>query len=128
MAYSLWQNQSMAFRFEHLDIWKNAVDYCRKIYMLTKKFPSDELFALTNQLRRAAYSVPTNIAEGSGSSSRKDFFHYLDIAIKSIYETVSLLYLAKEQNYISEVERIAFYEEAEILVKKIKVFQNTLRP
>ena len=117
----------MAFRFEHLDIWKNAVGYCKRIYTTTKKFSRDELFALTNQLRRVVSSIPTNIAEGSGSSSQKDFCHYLDIVIKSLYETVSLLYLAKEQDYISEADRITLYEEAEVLVKKIKVFQNTLR-
>ncbi len=116
----------MAFRFEHLNIWKDAVNYAKKIYILTKNFPKDELFALTNQLRRAVSSISTNIAEGSGSSSKKDFSHFLDIAIKSAFETVSLLYLAKEQGYITEKERLEFYEQAEILVKKIQAFKRTL--
>lgn len=116
----------MAFRFEHLDIWKDSITYSKKIYLLTKDFPRDELFALVSQLRRAGSSVPANIAEGCGSSTNKDLSHYLDIAIKSIYETVSHLYLAKELNYISENIRIELYKEAEILVRKIKSFKSKL--
>ena len=117
----------MAFRFEHLDIWKDSLLYANHIYLLTKKFPRDELFALTNQLRRAVSSISTNIAEGSGSTSKKDFAHFLDIAIKSTYETVSLLYLATEQGYITEAERKDLYEKAEILVKKINSFKKYLK-
>lgn len=116
----------MAFRFEQLDIWKESNLLIGKIYRETKKFPRDELFSLTNQLRRSASSISANIAEGAGSSSKKDFSHYLDIAIKSIYETVSHLYLAKEQKYISERLRKQFYEEAEVLVKRIQSFKKWL--
>lgn len=117
----------MAFRFEHLDIWKFAVIYSTTIYTLTKKFPREEIFGIVNQLRRAANSVSANIAEGSGSASIKDFSHYLDIAVKSIHETVSFLYIAKEQNYITEAERAAIYMEAESLVKQIQAFKRSLR-
>lgn len=117
----------MAFRFEHLNIWKDALVYAKKIYASTRKFSKDELFALTSQLRRAASSISTNIAEGAGSSSKKDFAHFLDIAIKSTFETVSLLYLAQEQGYITEKERLELYSEAEILVKKIQAFRRSLQ-
>ena len=113
----------MAFRFETLEIWKDALVYTRKIYLLTKQFPREELFSIVDQLRRAANSIAANIAKGSGSSSKKDFCHYLDIAIQSAYETVSHLYLAKELEYISEETRKEFYINAEVLVKKIQAFK-----
>ena len=116
----------MAFRFEQLEIWKEANLLIEKIYKASKKFPRDELFGLTSQLRRSASSISANIAEGSGSESKKDFSHYLDIAIKSIYETVSHVYLAKEQKYISEESRKQFYEDAEVLVKRIQSFKKWL--
>jgi four helix bundle protein len=111
------------FKFETLDIWKDSALFTKKIYLLTKKFPRDELFALSDQIRRSATSVPANIAEGSGSSSKKDFSHYLDISIKSIYEVVSHLYIAREQKYIDEQVRKELYDEAETLVRKIKAFK-----
>lgn len=116
----------MAFRFEQLDIWKEASVYAGKIYKLTKSFPRDELFSLTDQLRRSSNSISANIAEGSGSDSKKDFCHYLDIAMKSVYETVSHLYLATQQNYISENMRLSLYKDAEVLVKKIQSFKKWL--
>lgn len=114
------------FKFEQLDIWKDSLSYAKKIYSITKTFPKDEMFALTDQLRRSASSISANIAEGSGSSSKKDFHHYLSIAMKSTYETVSHLYLAKENGYIQQQTMTDLYKDAEILVKKIKSFQNWL--
>lgn len=116
----------MGFRFEKLDIWNNAINYVNKIYSLTKNFPRDELFGLKDQLRRSASSISANIAEGSGSSSKRDFSHYLDISIKSIYETVSHLHIARSQNYIPENKRTELYNEAEVLVKRIQSFRKWL--
>jgi len=116
----------MAFRFENLDIWKDSNNFVDKIYKISKKFPREELFSLTDQMKRSASSVSANIAEGSGSSSKKDFSHYLDISTKSIYETISHLYLAKQQNYISDKTRQELYLEAEVLVKKIQSFKKWL--
>lgn len=114
------------FKFETLDIWKDSLVFTQKIYQATKVFPRDELFSLTDQLKRSASSIPANIAEGSGSSSKKDFSHYLDIAIKSTHEVVSHLYVAEGQSYIKESERLALYKDAEILVRKIKSFRKWL--
>lgn len=117
----------MAFRFEQLEIWKEANSLVSKIYNVTKKFPPDERFGLTDQLRRSASSVAANIAEGSGSGTKKDFVHFLDISIKSIYEAVSHLYLARDQNYISENTMRDLYDQAEVLVKRIQTFKIWLR-
>lgn len=118
----------MAFRFEHLQIWKDSILFTKQIYEITKLFPREELFALTDQLKRSASSISANIAEGSGSSSKKDFSHYLDISIKSINESVSHLELAKELKYINDMQKIDLYDKAEILVKKIQAFRKTISP
>ncbi len=115
------------FRFEKLDIWNEAIRYASEIYSLTQKFPRHELFSLTDQLRRCSGSIAANIAEGSGSSSNRDFAHYLEISIKSTYESVSHLQIAKEQNYISEEERAFYYEKAELLARRIRAFQHKLK-
>ena len=111
------------FKFETLDIWRESAAFAKEIYTLTKLFPRDELFSLSDQLKRSAVSVPANIAEGSGSSSRKDFSHYLDISIKSMYEVVSHLHIAYDQGYLTEDQRLKLYNEAEVLVRKIKSFK-----
>ena len=116
----------MAFRFEDLEIWKEAIEYSNVIYSITKKFPKDELFSLTNQLHRSANSISANIAEGSGSSSDKDFSNYLSISIKSLYETVSHLFIARKQNYISDEDFRMLYQSAENLSKRIRAFKFTL--
>lgn len=116
----------MAFRFEHLEIWKSAVAFNLKIYTSTRLFPREELFSLTDQLKRASISISANIAEGSGSSSKKDFMHYLDIAIKSCYETVSHLFIARDQKYISKTVFEDLYKDAEMLSRKIRSFKISL--
>ncbi len=83
-----------AFRFEKLTVWQSARELAGEVYATTKSFPRDEAFGLTSQLRRAAVSVPTNIAEGSGRNSDADFAHFLEIAYGSAMEVASLLYVA----------------------------------
>lgn len=117
----------MAFRFENLEIWRDAIAFSEKIYKTTAKFPREEMFALTNQLRRAVISVSANIAEGSGSNSRRDFRNYLNIAIKSLMEIVSLLEIAKRIDYISEEIFMSLRTNAEVLVKRTQAFRNSLK-
>lgn len=116
----------MAFRFEKLEIWQSAIVFTTTIYTHTKQFPREELFSLGDQLRRSSSSIAANIAEGSGSSSKKDFIHYLDISIKSTYETISHLYIAKQQNYITPEIFIKLYNDGELLSKKIRAFKAAL--
>lgn len=117
----------MAFRFEHLEIWQESVRFSKIIYETIQRFPREELFALSDQLRRAVISISTNIAEGSGSESKKDFRIYLNIATKSLIEVTSLLALAKENDYIDEVSFKKLYSQAEILVRRIQAFRNSLK-
>ena len=114
------------FRFESLLIWKAAIGFSKDVYKLTKELPKEEIFALGDQLRRASVSISANIAEGSGSSTTKDFKNYLSISIKSSLEVVSLLMIAKENDYISEQQLSVLYNQAEILIKQIRAFKNSL--
>jgi len=114
------------FRFETLDIWKEAVVFVDKIYIITSKFPKDEMFTLTNQLRRAAISVSANIAEGSANESTKAFRLFLNYSIRSIAEIISELHLARNRNYINTEQFRILYVEAEKLIRRITSFRNNL--
>lgn len=103
-----------------------AIEYGDKCYRIVDVLPKNEQFGLASQLRRAALSISSNIAEGSGSATTKDFSNFLDISIKSALETVSLLAFASKQKYIAEEIRQERYQEAEILVKKIHSFKQSL--
>ena len=114
------------FRFEKLEVWKESIDYAKNIYKLADALPRSELFGLNSQLKRAALSIPSNIAEGSGSSTTKDFSHFLDIAIKSTIETVSQLLFGREMGYFKDNDIKKLYEEAETLVKRIQSLKKYL--
>ena len=86
--------------FRQLRIWEASHKLTLEIYDVTKEFPKDELFALTNQMRRSASSIPTNIAEGCGRETNKDYTRFLQIAMGSAYELDYQLLLAKDLGYI----------------------------
>lgn len=88
------------YSFEKLDVWILSKELVVSIYTITKHFPRDEQFGLTNQLRRAALSISSNIAEGSGRTSRKDFAHFLQMAYSSTLEVLQQLIIAEELKYI----------------------------
>ena len=87
---------------EDLDAWKRAMALAKAVYMTTAAWPSEEKFGLTSQIRRAAVSVPSNVAEGSARGSDKDFAHFLDIALGSLAEVETQLLLAKEIGFCIE--------------------------
>lgn len=93
---------NLRFRFEKLTVWQASRLLNRKIYQITRKFPEHEAFGITSQLRRASVSVSTNIAEGSGRNSDKDFAHFLEQAYASLMEVASLLFLAFDEKYIDQ--------------------------
>ncbi|UCD19309.1 MAG: four helix bundle protein [candidate division WOR-3 bacterium] len=117
----------MAFRFENLEIWKLAIDYGEKIRALTKKFPRSELFGLTSDINRAGISISSNIAEGSGSDSKAEFRRFLRIAVKSLFESVSQLTVARRRKYITAEEYGDMYQNAELLVRKVISFIKSMR-
>lgn len=101
----------MKFRFEQLEIWQEARQLVSKIYKLTKKFPADERFGLTDQIRRAAVSVALNIAEGTNRRTDKDRKRFFEMSITSVDEVVTALYIALDQGYINNNDFDELYED-----------------
>jgi len=85
-----------------LDVWKEGRSLCKDIYLVSSSFPVEEKFGLTSQIRRAAVSIPSNIAEGCGRHHTKESIHFFFIARGSIYEIETQLYIALDLNFISQ--------------------------
>lgn len=88
--------------YTELNVWKKSRELTNLIYTLTKSFPAQELYGLTNQIRRCSVSVPSNIAEGSGRNHAKDSIQFFHIARGSLYELETQVYLAFDQKYINK--------------------------
>jgi four helix bundle protein len=101
------------FTFEKLDVWKKAIDLADLIYSVTQCFPSEERFGLTNQIRRAAVSVSSNIAEGSSRSSGVDFARFLEIAQGSLFEVVSQAAVAQRLGFLTAEQNQRIYAVAD---------------
>lgn len=87
--------------YEQLNVWQKAMDLTVEIYGLTKHFPREELYGITNQMRRAAVSIPSNIAEGHSRNSQKEFLKFLSIAKGSNAELFTQLLICERIGYIS---------------------------
>lgn len=114
------------FRFEGLEIWKLAVVYSRKINDAADLFPQKSQYNLGSQLRSAVISISNNIAEGSGSDSKPEFRNFLNYSIRSTFETVSMLFIARDSGYLTEENFKELYAQGELLVKKITNFRKTI--
>lgn len=88
--------------YRDLIVWKKGIELAKRIYTITKKFPSSEVYGLTNQLRRAAVSIPSNIAEGQSRQSTKEFIHFLHISLGSLSELDTQIVISKELDYVPE--------------------------
>lgn len=113
-------------RFKELEIWKRGRLFCSKIYELTSKFPEAEKFGLTNQLRRASVSIPSNIAEGSSRNSDKDFSKFLKITLGSAYEIETQLLITRDLQFITKKELEDIISELEQIIKMVSKFNSTL--
>ena len=113
--------------FEDLPVWQDARKFTNKIYTLTNKFPKEELYGLTSQIRRAAVSIMSNIAEGFYRRSDKELTNFLSIARGSSSEVQNDLYIALDLNYISQTEFNQLYQEAKKIAKQINGLMTYLR-
>jgi four helix bundle protein len=107
----------MGESFKDLIAWRKAMDLVTEVYRLTRSFPRDELYGLTNQLRRAAVSVPSNIAEGQARFSRKEFHHFLSHARGSLVEIETQLMIAQNLEYLSKRDVASLLDKAAELGK-----------
>jgi four helix bundle protein len=99
--------------YTKIKAWEKADDLTVSIYEVTKSFPKEEIYALTSQIRRAAYSVPANIAEGSARESMKDYLHFLYIARGSLVEMRCFVHLAGRLEYIAPDKRDELLSQAD---------------
>ena len=114
------------FKFEKLMVWQRAIDFTLHIHELTRKFPKEELYILTSQIKRAADSIALNIAEGSTGQSNAEFRQFLGFAIRSGIEVVSCLFIGKKRKLISEDDFEKFYAELTIIIKMLQALRKSL--
>lgn len=111
------------YSFEKLDVWIEAKDFAKRIYTLTAKFPDSEKFGLTSQLRRAAVSICSNLAEGSARQSYKDKAHFTTMASGSALEILNQLIISVELSFITSND----YTEARVCIESITNKLNGLK-
>jgi four helix bundle protein len=104
-------------KYKELKIWQKAIELVTEVYNLTTNFPDKERFGLVNQINRASVAIPSNIAEGAGRNSDKEFLHFLSIAHASSYEAETQLIIAKNLNYIT-------MDELDVLINRINEWQK----
>ncbi len=114
------------FNFEKLGVWQKAIAFADFIYSKTRKFPNEERFGLTNQMRRAAVSISSNIAEGSSRMSQIDFARFIEIGTGSVFEVVSQAFIAKKQSFLTEETFQFLYESAEELSRMLSGLRKAL--
>ncbi len=112
--------------FKKLDVWKRSYEFSKEIYGITSCFPDEEKFGLASQVRRAAVSIPINIAEGSGRNSRKDFANFIQIAIGSASEVECELLLSKDLNFIDDENFSGLCKEIIEIRKMLISFRKAL--
>ena len=100
----------MARRYKDLIAWQRSHELTLAVYRQTQRFPTEERYGLTSQFRRAAYSVPANISEGSGRETNRDYLRFLVIALGSLKETEYFLLLARDLGYLAEDQYDALTE------------------
>ena len=96
----------MVKSYEDLIVWQKAVAFAEEVYRLQRTLPKEERFGVGDQLRRAAVSVPSNIAEGFGRESSKDFMHFLTVARGSLYETRTQLRIASDLGLLKDISSV----------------------
>ena len=114
------------FNFEKLDVWHKGIDFADLIYTETRVFPAEKRFGLINQLRRAAVSVLSNIAEGSSRYSKNDFARFTEIAAGSLFEIVSQSFVARRQNFLTSEAFAKIYAAAEEESRMLRGLQRSL--
>lgn len=117
----------MKFKFEKLIIWQRAMGFAEVINSITQKFPKEELFNLSSQIRRAVDSIALNISEGAIAQSNLEQKRFMGYAIRSLAEVVTCLHKSKRRSYVSEEEFIKQYEEAFNLMNMMIAFKDKVR-
>lgn len=112
--------------FNNLKIWQLAIELAKEIYRTTESYPKEEIYALISQMQRAAVSIPSNIAEGAGRETDKDFSHFLSIALGSSFELYTQIVLSKEIGYIDHTQTEKLQKMTIELQKMISAYKKKI--
>lgn len=115
------------YYFEKLEVWQNSKELALKIYEITKMFPLEEKYGITNQIRRASLSISSNIAEGFSRNSDKEKIHFLNISYGSTIEVLNFLIFCKELNYLSSENYIELRKKAEYITNQIQALSKSIQ-
>ena len=112
--------------YRQLKVWQKAMDLTVEIYSLVNKFPRAENYALSDQMRRSVVSIPSNIAEGQGRNSDKEFVNFLSIARGSLWELETQIEISERFHYIDSGQKNKVYEQTEEIGKMLNALANSL--
>lgn len=113
--------------FKKYSVWNLSHELVLEVYQISKNFPREEQFNITSQLRRAAASIPTNISEGCGRNSEREFYHFLNIATGSASETEYLIILCKDLGFIDSEKSIEILEKINHIKSKLFNLKQKLK-
>jgi four helix bundle protein len=118
----------MGYKFEKLEVWSLALEYVDLIYHLAENLPISEEYNLKSQIRRAATSIALNIAEGSTSQTDAEQVRFINMAIRSLVETVACQHLINRRKYLKDPEALRLaYQKSEALFAKLQAFRASLK-
>ncbi len=109
-----------------LKIWQEGRKLVKTIYSISANFPKEEMYGLTSQIRRAAISIPSNIAEGTGRTSNKEFRRFLEYAIGSLFELETQIILANDLNFVTTENFETIHQDIKSLLRMIVKFKGVL--
>lgn len=112
--------------YKDLDVWKKAYKFCIQIYNLTKSFPEEERYGLASQMRRAAVSIPCNIAEGYGRRTKKEYIQFLYVAYGSVCELETQTMLVSDLGYINSEIMTSFQQDFRDVERMLKALIKSL--
>ncbi len=112
--------------YRDLLVWQEGIDLVTNVYALSRNFPGEEKYALSDQMKRAAVSIPANIAEGHARSSRKEFLHYISISLGSLAELETHLTIASKLKYLALDQTENILGQTNLLGKRIRSLQKSL--
>lgn len=115
------------FYFERLDVWKNARLLVKMIYSITANFPKEEMYGITNQIRRASVSITANIAEGFSRDSNKEKIRFINIAYSTTWEVLNFLILSYDLKMIDENKYTELREKIEHITNQLNSLQRKLK-
>ena len=114
--------------FKDLTVWKEAMNLVEMIYLQTRKFPKEEMYGLTSQIRKSTVSIPANIAEGNGRKSRKEYLQFLSIANGSIAELETHLIIAERLNFLTKETAEQLMTQLQSVARLLQALRNALTP